>query len=81
MIGLLSRTMKLNELKIKFSVLSIRKPPRAEEAKQAVVDEAKKDINHGNGPLYIKSKLKDKGIMITRYMSGLLSFQISEYKE
>jgi hypothetical protein len=59
----------LNELERKFAIPSVRKPPRADEARQAIVDEVEKDVNQRNGPIYIKSKLKDKGIMIPRYVS------------
>jgi len=69
LIRLPTRKTKLNELERKFSIPSVRKPPRAGEARQAVVDEVDKDPNRGNGPLYIKSKLKDKGVMIPRYVS------------
>jgi len=60
------RKTKLNELERKFEIPSVRKPPRADEARQAIIDEVEKDVNHRNGPIYIKSKLKDKGIMIPR---------------
>ena len=58
----------MNELEQKFAIPSVRKPPRADEIRQAIVDEVEKDVNCGNRPLYIKSKLKDKGIMIPRYL-------------
>ena len=63
---MLTRKTKLNELERKFAIPSVRKPPRADEARQAIIDEVEKDVNQRNGPLYIKSKLKDKGIMIPR---------------
>jgi hypothetical protein len=66
---LLTRKTKLNELERKFAIPSVRKPPRADEARQAIIDEVEKDVNHRNGPIYIKSRLKDKGIMIPRYVS------------
>lgn len=66
---MLTRKTKLNELERKFAILSVRKPPRADEARQAIIDEVEKDVNQRNGPLYIKSKLKDKGIMIPRYIN------------
>jgi hypothetical protein len=70
----------LHELERKFSIPSVRKPPTTDEARQAIVDEVNKDPNQGNGPLYIKSKLKDKGIMIPRYMPMILvTIQLSEY--
>ena len=58
----------MNTLEQKFAIPSVRKPPRADETRQAVIDEVDKDVNHRNGPLYIKSKLKDKGIMIPQYV-------------
>lgn len=72
------RKTKLNELERKFSIPSVRKPPGSDEARQAIIDEVNKDPNQGNGPLYVKSKLKDKGIMIPRYMLTILVIQLSE---
>ena len=68
----------MNEVERKFSIPSVRKPPRTDEARRVVVDEVNKDPSQKNGPLYVKSKLKDKGIMIPRYMSMILVVQLSE---
>jgi hypothetical protein len=76
---MLTRKTKLNELERKFSVPSVRKPPRADEARQAVVDEVERDVHRRNGPLYIKSKLKDRGIMIPRYKQTSLNMRCSEH--
>ena len=49
---MLTRKTKLNELERKFAIPSVRKPPRADEARQAIIDEVEKDVNQRNGPLY-----------------------------
>jgi len=61
------RTTKLNQLERKFKIPSVKRPYLGNEViVQAVVDEVGKDIMQNNGPGYIKSKLKDKHVMVPR---------------
>ncbi|KAJ6489689.1 hypothetical protein C8R47DRAFT_977824 [Mycena vitilis] len=61
------RTTKLNEIERRLEIPSVRRTrvPR-EVAVQAVADEMDKDLMRNNGPNFVKSKLKDKLIMIPR---------------
>ena len=41
-----------------------------EEARQAILDEVDKDVTQSNGPNFVKGKLKDRGIMVSRCVLG-----------
>lgn len=48
-------------------VSTVRKPRKAtEHVIQAIVDEAEKDLNQMNGPQFVKDRLKDRGIFVSR---------------
>ena len=36
--------------------------------RQAIADEVETDLRQGNGPNFVKSKLKDKGIAVPQYV-------------
>ncbi|KAJ7156233.1 hypothetical protein C8R46DRAFT_429357 [Mycena filopes] len=60
-------TTKLNQLEKKLEIPSVRRTPAPREvAAQAIADEVDKDTAQQNGPNYVKSKLKDKLIMVPR---------------
>ncbi|KAJ7708008.1 hypothetical protein B0H14DRAFT_3119448 [Mycena olivaceomarginata] len=60
-------TTKLNQIETRLNIPSVRKNPAPREvAAQAVADELDKDIMQNNGPNFIKSKLKDKLVMVKR---------------
>ncbi|KAJ6566838.1 hypothetical protein B0H19DRAFT_1138688 [Mycena capillaripes] len=60
-------TTKLNEIETRLKIPSVRKNPAPREvAAQAVADELDKDVLQNNGPNFIKSKLKDKLVMVKR---------------
>ncbi|KAJ6464706.1 hypothetical protein DFH09DRAFT_1254597 [Mycena vulgaris] len=60
-------TTKLNELERRLEIPSVRRTPAAREvATQAIYDEVAKDVTQSNGPSYVKSRLKDKLIMVKR---------------
>ncbi|KAJ7874312.1 hypothetical protein B0H14DRAFT_3083423 [Mycena olivaceomarginata] len=54
-------TTKLNQLEKQLDIPSVR-----QMAAQAIADEVDKDTAQQNGPNYVKSKLKDKLIMVPR---------------
>ncbi|KAJ7123737.1 hypothetical protein C8R44DRAFT_840569 [Mycena epipterygia] len=61
------RTTKLNQLERKLEIPSVRRTPAPRElAAQAVSDEVDRDVSQGNGPNYVKSRLKDQLIMVKR---------------
>ncbi|KAJ7668107.1 hypothetical protein B0H17DRAFT_1142574 [Mycena rosella] len=63
----ISRTTKLNQIEKRLEILSVRRTPAAQElAAQAISDEVDKDVVQGNGPNYVKSRLKDQLIMVKR---------------
>ncbi|KAJ7453495.1 hypothetical protein FB451DRAFT_1050178 [Mycena latifolia] len=60
-------TTKLNQLEKKFAIPSVRRTPAPREiAVQAVYDEVAKDVTQGNGPNYVKSRLKDQLVIVKR---------------
>ncbi|KAJ7021265.1 hypothetical protein C8F04DRAFT_1314842 [Mycena alexandri] len=61
------RTTKLNDIERRLEIPSVRRTraPR-EVAAQAVADEMDKDIAQNNGPNFVKSKLTNKLVMVTR---------------
>ncbi|KAJ7687071.1 hypothetical protein B0H14DRAFT_3101474 [Mycena olivaceomarginata] len=61
-------TTKLNQLEKQLDIPSVRRTPAPREmAAQAIADEVDKDTAQQNGPNYVKSKLKDKLIMVPRH--------------
>ncbi|KAJ6598518.1 hypothetical protein B0H10DRAFT_2167613 [Mycena sp. CBHHK59/15] len=61
----LSQTTKLNEIERRLSIPSVCYTPVPKDiAAQAVADEADKDVTQRNGPDSVKSKLRDKLIMV-----------------
>ncbi|KAJ7790046.1 hypothetical protein B0H14DRAFT_2277457, partial [Mycena olivaceomarginata] len=62
-------TTKLNQLEKQLDIPSIRRTPAPREmAAQVIADEVDKDTAQQNGPNYVKSKLKDKLIMVPRHI-------------
>ncbi|KAJ7826517.1 hypothetical protein B0H13DRAFT_2241110 [Mycena leptocephala] len=60
-------TTRLNQIETRLEIPSVRKNPAPREvAAQAVADELDKDVMQTNGPNFIKSKLKDKLVMVKR---------------
>jgi hypothetical protein len=58
----------LKKLNKEFRVPTVRKPQPMETMRQAIVDEVETDLRQGNGPNFVKSKLKDKGMAVPRYV-------------
>jgi hypothetical protein len=63
---------KLNK---EFNIPSSRKPPPLETATQHILDEVEKDITQGNGPVFVKSRLKDRDIAVPRCVVPLITSQ------
>ncbi|KAK7016477.1 hypothetical protein R3P38DRAFT_2541840 [Favolaschia claudopus] len=65
-IGFVKRT--LNKLEKRLDIPSVRKPPAPEVMRQAVIDEVSKDTLQLNGPVFIQTQLRLRGVMIPRDM-------------
>ncbi|KAJ7092528.1 hypothetical protein C8R43DRAFT_1049877 [Mycena crocata] len=58
---------KLGDIERRLDIPSVRRSKvPSEVAAQAVADEIDKDLNQSNGPNFVRSKLKDKLIMVPR---------------
>ncbi|KAK7029309.1 hypothetical protein R3P38DRAFT_3394433 [Favolaschia claudopus] len=60
---------KLNQIERRLEIPSVRRDSRTrphEATVQAILDEVEQDVTQNNGPRFIKDKLKDKGIMVSR---------------
>ena len=61
---------------MRHEVPTVRKPRLPREVLiQEIIDEAEKDLNQLNGPQFIKERLKDKGILVSRYVYLYLHLQ------
>lgn len=69
----LFRLTKLKKWNKEFNIQSTRKPPPLETATQYILDEVEKDITQGNGPTFVKSRLKDKDIAIPRCVVSVIT--------
>ncbi|KAK7012499.1 hypothetical protein R3P38DRAFT_2550327 [Favolaschia claudopus] len=60
---------KLNQIERRLEIPSVRRDSRTrphEATVQAILDEVEQDVTQNNGPRFVKDKLKDKGIMVSR---------------
>ena len=65
------RLTKLKKWNKEFNIPSTQNPPSLETATQHILDKVEKDITQGNGPIFVKSRLKDRDIAIPRCVDNL----------
>ncbi|KAK7058137.1 hypothetical protein R3P38DRAFT_3547593 [Favolaschia claudopus] len=65
-LGYTIKTRTLNKIEQRLQIPSVRKPPPREVARQAVIDEVSKDTLQLNGPVFIQTQLRLRGVMIPR---------------